>query len=1490
MGLKKKGLSLNLTLAVSLIIILGLASFVFAAVLKNSPVSVTPSDEDSINTQFTTSDVASTQPIVTSQPVSEVTTNINSSPLKSENSALAISCSLANCSIDSAIVFDESELSPNKIMYSFYGHQPKIPIPVDWPVQYRWWVPTNSSKEYDVLATPQIAGQRFRVPSISFKRSDGYPVVAWVGEKLGTFGQPYESWVYFSEWNGNVWTAPNVLYHGSVADPNELKFDFPTVSVDVSDNIILTWFIIEPGQNPKLMFKTRKDGVWSVESILRSNANINSKIAPDFTFTSKIVDGTITRHDGYLIWAEKTHQQDVNCGLNSVTVSHEKIFYSRWGGSSFGAVAEIDGQVNPTNPSQYNRTVAGGNIVERGRIGISSDKNGRVTAVWAKTEPHDPCVFPNPTATSVWYSDKPINSLIWVNTSALTNGFDPSISFSMSLDTFAVEDRGIMVYSRGNPNNGPTTILFAEKNGGWGPSIESTYSTCVSSSLNRLVRAASLHKDKFMAVWNSGQTLCTQGMKPSTRITENPLTLSSAGWMDIEAHTGSPTNPYAMWNFLVYQASDNPDHQEDSRNFHKDEMISVGSTNQVNIIRQQDKNSNHRAHRSYLKKDQEKIVADIGNINSATSGELTNFAVWATEQYPSKRTIFVTSEHGDGWRGLNWDYNPTPNDGTTLQELKKGLSDTGLFIDILLMHNCLMAMVETAYELDPLAGIIGFSQECHVSYDYGYNYMLGNLTSNPLVEHEDFAKLAVDADKLATIGKNSAGSTFSIIQPYYTTYLVNRINNFAQAMLNNLSANKPQILSALSGAQKMGERDLATGLYDYEEYVDLYNFAERVKNLVQDENIKNNASEVMDMINNSFVIKYWFDAPKTNAHGVNIYLENRSLILKNWTKYYNETRFSKDTKWLALLTNLSGSSGIKVILDDNGYLSLYTQDNIGRKTGGIFSVPSSNGQLLDGGRRIVDIPGSYYSDYGFESDCDCYRQDVVLPMETNNFTWYINGSLLQNTSTYNLSIQVIVDDVVTNTQFISGSIKPGEVVSGQFPQPAGELVVGNDVQVSSASGISKDSSVSTDSNGNVHITWEDSRNAFFEIFYEKLNNNGNTLINENQESFGSEAAASQSTVDSDNSGNLHMTWQKGGSGQRIFYKKIDSNGNVLINQTIINSAPLLADFPALSVDNNGNSHIIWIDYRNGGGEIYYEKLNNNGSAIVDDLRTTFTGNSPDYPYMDTDGNGNVYAVWGDNKQGNKEIYYEKLDNNGLNLTQEIRISNFLGVSEFPAIASDPLGNTYIVWQDQRDGNKEIYLSKLDSNGNKLIDQQRITNNPTVSDWPVVDVDSKNKIYIVWQDNRNGNYALYFTRLYLNGSVEIADTRLTLGPENVSLPDISIDNNDNVHVTWQNDDNHEIYYKKLSETCESCFSVDLISPLQNTTLNWNIVSFFYKVNVLNPISSCSLIINGSIVQTSNNVLRGVTQGFGYTLLDGNHTWQVSYAETSTMTVFMMFLML
>ncbi|NLB01546.1 MAG: hypothetical protein GX837_11440, partial [Methanomicrobiales archaeon] len=93
----------------------------------------------------------------------------------------------------------------------------------------------------------------------------------------------------------------------------------------------------------------------------------------------------------------------------------------------------------------------------------------------------------------------------------------------------------------------------------------------------------------------------------------------------------------------------------------------------------------------------------------------------------------------------------------------------------------------------------------------------------------------------------------------------------------------------------------------------------------------------------------------------------------------------------------------------------------------------------------------------------------------------------------------------------------------------------------------------------------------------------------------------------------------------------------------------------------------------------------------------------------------------------------------------------------------------IVWEDDRNGNKDIYFGTVDKFkadpylGNQYVSYtgEKITNNPASQEKPSISGD-----YIVWQDNRNGDWDIY---LYRRSTYE--ERRLTGDAGNQWMPAI-----------------------------------------------------------------------------------------------------------------------
>jgi len=127
---------------------------------------------------------------------------------------------------------------------------------------------------------------------------------------------------------------------------------------------------------------------------------------------------------------------------------------------------------------------------------------------------------------------------------------------------------------------------------------------------------------------------------------------------------------------------------------------------------------------------------------------------------------------------------------------------------------------------------------------------------------------------------------------------------------------------------------------------------------------------------------------------------------------------------------------------------------------------------------------------------------------------------------------------------------------------------------------------------------------------------------------------------------------------------------------------------------------------------------------------------------------NVYAVWTDDSTGNKEIFFSKSSDGGLNFQKEINLSNNNGTSAFPRMEIDD-DRIFVTWYDYSLGKSEIFLSRSIDNGNTF-ETSIISNNAGVSYNPWIRSDGKN-VYAVWNDE---------TPHMANINVE--------GPENVDI--------------------------------------------------------------------------------------------------------------------------
>ncbi len=353
----------------------------------------------------------------------------------------------------------------------------------------------------------------------------------------------------------------------------------------------------------------------------------------------------------------------------------------------------------------------------------------------------------------------------------------------------------------------------------------------------------------------------------------------------------------------------------------------------------------------------------------------------------------------------------------------------------------------------------------------------------------------------------------------------------------------------------------------------------------------------------------------------------------------------------------------------------------------------------------------------------------------------------------------------------------------------------DDLRISSTNDQSRLPRLAIDSHNNIHIAWYDGQNDNYEIYYTKLNASGIPINQKRITDAPQDSVHPDIAIDKKD--NIHLVWADFREGDgNLYYKKLDNDGNALIDDKKI-STTLNVKIPKIVVDKDNNLHIVWADFRNWNWEIYYKKIDSNGEVLIDDTRLTNAAETSDLPSIALDAKDNLHIVWEEDRDGkyNYEIYYTKLDNNGTTLIDDTRIT-FANSARNPSIAVDKNDNVHIAWNDNREGGYAIYYTKLDNNGNTLIDDTKLTPTPGRSFLPQLAVDSFNHLHVIWQDHRQSNYEIYHVILNANGDKIKADERLTFNDAHSKYPSFIIDKRNNLHVAWRDDreGNKEIYYK------------------------------------------------------------------------------------------------
>ena len=176
----------------------------------------------------------------------------------------------------------------------------------------------------------------------------------------------------------------------------------------------------------------------------------------------------------------------------------------------------------------------------------------------------------------------------------------------------------------------------------------------------------------------------------------------------------------------------------------------------------------------------------------------------------------------------------------------------------------------------------------------------------------------------------------------------------------------------------------------------------------------------------------------------------------------------------------------------------------------------------------------------------------------------------------------------------------------------------------------------------------------------------------------------------------------------------------------------------------------------------------------------------------------LHVVWHDDRDGDYEIYYKRSTDGGTGWSADARLTTAAQNSWYPSLAAAE-ADVHVVWADNRDGNFEIYYKRSPDGGTSWEADSRLTNAPDYSGYPALAVSPQRDIHGVWADYRDGNWEIYHKRSTDRGTSWGPDERLTDDPGASGYPSVAISETD-VHIVWfdDRDGNDEVYYKHSTD--------------------------------------------------------------------------------------------
>jgi hypothetical protein len=227
---------------------------------------------------------------------------------------------------------------------------------------------------------------------------------------------------------------------------------------------------------------------------------------------------------------------------------------------------------------------------------------------------------------------------------------------------------------------------------------------------------------------------------------------------------------------------------------------------------------------------------------------------------------------------------------------------------------------------------------------------------------------------------------------------------------------------------------------------------------------------------------------------------------------------------------------------------------------------------------------------------------------------------------------------------------------------------------------------------------------------------------------------------------------------------------------------------------NNNTYVVWQESVPGNidrnYEIFFKKSSDDGNSFGERIQVSDNIGFSEHPQMASE-NNNVYVVWADDTNVNKQIYFKKSNNGGNSFGEQMLLSDS-NSNAFNQEISSFGDNVYVVWLEKVPyGPYRIMLASSNDGANTFHKPITLSENAVAQTFPKIS-SFDGHVYVAWnvEDQPNTRSGVYFISSTDNGMTFGNISKLNMAEKDFGEPQIASSGNQ-IYVIWGGSDTNKL---------------------------------------------------------------------------------------------------